>query len=33
MGDETFVHFYEPKRKVDNRIWDLKHAKRPNIAK
>ena len=25
-GDETWVHFYEPKRKVDNRIWALKHA-------
>ena len=32
-GDETWVHFYEPKRKVDNRIWALKHAKRPSIAK
>ena len=25
--------FYEPKRKVDNRISALKHAERPNIAK
>ena len=32
-GDETWVHFYEPKRKIDNRIWALKHAKRPHIAK
>lgn len=32
-GDETWVHFYEPKRKVDNRIWALKGAKRPRIAK
>ena len=32
-GDETWVHFYEPKRKVDNRIWALKYAKRPSIAK
>ena len=31
-GDETWVHFYEPKRKV-NRLWALKHAKRPSIAK
>ena len=26
-SDETLVHFYEPKKKVDNRIWALKHAK------
>ena len=26
-GDETWVHFYEPKRKVDNRIGALKYAK------
>ena len=32
-GDETWVHFYEPKQKVDNKIWALKHAKRPSIAK
>ena len=32
-SDESWVHFYEPKRKVDNRIWALKHAKRPSIAK
>ena len=32
-GDETWVHFYEPKCKVDNRIWALKGAKRPRIAK
>ena len=31
--DETWVHFHEPKRKVDNRILALKHAKRPSIAK
>ena len=31
-GDETWVYFYDPKRKVDNRIWALKHAKRPSIA-
>ena len=31
--DETWVHFYEAKRKVDNRIWTLKHAKRPSFAK
>ena len=32
-GDETWVQFYEPKRKVDNRIWAMKHAKRRSIAK
>ena len=25
-GDETWVHFYDPKRKVVNRIWALKGA-------
>ena len=29
----AWVQFYEPKRKVDNMIWTLKHAKRPNIVK
>ena len=32
-GDETWVHFYEPKQKVYNRIWALEHAKRPSTAK
>ena len=32
-GDETWIYFYEPKQKVDNRIWALKHAKPPSIAK
>ena len=32
-GDETWVHFYEPKRKAYNRIWALKHAKMSSIAK
>ena len=27
------VQFYEPKRKVDNRIWALKHAKSPSVTK
>ena len=31
-GDETWAHLYEPKRKVDIRIWALKHAKRLSIA-
>ena len=25
--------FYEPRRKIDNKIWVLTHAKRPSIAK
>ena len=32
-GDETWVHFFEPKRKCSNRVWATKHAKRPVIAK
>ena len=31
--DETCVHFYEPRRKVKNKIWALKNTKRPCIAK
>ena len=26
------VYFYEPKGKVDNRIWALKHAKKPKYC-
>ena len=32
-GDETWVHFYEPKRKIQNKIWATKGGKRPRIAK
>ena len=32
-GDETWVHFYKPKRKVQNRIWVTKRGIRPCIAK
>ena len=32
-GDETWVHFFEPKRKVNNKIWATKNAKRPCVAK
>ena len=32
-GDKTWVPFYEPKGKVDKRIWALKHANSPSIAK
>ena len=32
-GDETWVHYFEPKRKVSNKIWATKNARRPSIAK
>ena len=32
-GDETWVHFYEPKRKIQNKIWAPRGGKRPCIAK
>ena len=32
-GDETWVHFYEPKRKIKNKIWATKGGKRLCIAK
>ncbi len=32
-GDETWVHFFEPTRKVSNKIWATKHCRRPSIAK
>ena len=32
-GDETWVHYFEPVRKVRNKIWATKHTKRPKIAK
>ena len=32
-GDETWVHYSEPVRKVSNKIWARKHNKRPIIAK
>ena len=32
-GDETWVIFYEPKRKHENKISATKHMKRPCIAK
>ena len=32
-GVETLVHFYEPKRKIQNKIWSTKGGKRPCIAK
>ena len=32
-GDETWVHYFEPVRKVSNKIWATKHSKRSIIAK
>ena len=32
-GNETWVHYFEPIRKVSNKIWAPKHSKRPGIAK
>ena len=31
--DETWVHYFEPIRKVSSKIWATKHSKRPIIAK
>ena len=31
-GDETWVHYFEPVRKVSNKIWATKHSKCPIIA-
>ena len=32
-GDKTWVHYFEPVRKVSNMIWATKHSKRPIITK
>ena len=32
-GDETWVNFYEPQRKIDNKIWTTRNAHRPVVAK
>ena len=32
-GDETWVYFFEPKRKCSNRVWATKNAVGPSIAK
>ena len=31
--DENWVYYFEPVRKVSNKIWATKHSKRPIIAK
>ena len=32
-GDETWVHFFELTRKINNTIWATKNCRRPSIAK
>ena len=32
-GDETWVHYFKPVRKVSNKIRATKHSKRPIIVK
>ena len=32
-ADETWVHYFEPVRKVSNKIWATKHSERTIIAK
>ena len=32
-GDETWVHYFEPVRKVSNKNWATKHSKCPIIGK
>ena len=32
-GDDTWFHFYEPKLKIQNKMWATKRGKRPCIAK
>ncbi|XP_062582211.1 histone-lysine N-methyltransferase SETMAR-like [Saccostrea cucullata] len=32
-GDETWVHYFEPVRKVGNKLWLTKHGRRPVVAK
>ena len=32
-GDETWVHYFEPVRKVSNKIWATKNSRRPVVAK
>ena len=31
--DENWVYYFEPVRKVSNKIWATKHSRRPLIAK
>ena len=31
--DESWMHYFEPHRKISNRVWLTKNARRPCIAK
>ena len=31
-GDEAYVRIFEPQRKMDNKIWATRNARRPDIA-
>ena len=33
IGDETWVHFFQPERKIKNQIWIGKNMRRPTIAR
>ena len=33
IGDENWVYYFEPVRKVSNTIWATKHSRRQIIAK
>ena len=32
-GDEKWIHYFEPVRKISNKIWATKHSRCPVIAK
>ena len=32
-GDDTFVNFFEPLRKIGNKIWLIVHGRWPVVAK
>ena len=32
-GDETWVYYFEPKRKCSNRVWTTKNAVSPSTGK
>ena len=33
IGDETWVHFFQPERKIKNQVWIGKNMRRPTIAR
>ena len=32
-GDKTWIYFFEPQRKINNKVWVAKNRNRPVIAK